>query len=449
MKANRKIARAFKPFIKTMMPNYEFNWHHELIIQELEDFIFNDELDVLFIAAPARHGKSTIVSQMLPPFYLGHFPSHEVIMASYSQELASKFGRLSKNIIDSPVYKSIFGFGLAKDSKGKSEFSTEYGGEYHAVGVGSGLTGKGGHLIICDDTLKGRKEAQSRTVRKSLHEWFDSTLFLRRQKKAKIIIMSTRWHVEDLHGYVQTKYKFLRSKEISFPILNASETESLWPSFMPIDQVLKIKNSEAMTPRNWFSLYLQKPVVDSGNIFTDDMLLRWKPSTLPAKFQQVIMSWDMTFKDTNQSDFVVGQVWGKRGPNAYLLDQVRRKMDFPSTLKAFAAMMEKWPQAYTKLIEDKANGSGIISMLKKKVSGILEIEPEGSKVERAEEVKTWFETGNVWIPEDDYAPWVKEYVVEMKEFDSGDNDDQVDSTTQAVKYLFGTESDRLEKLLQY
>lgn len=449
MSSSIQIARGFKPFIKTMMPNYEFNWHHDLIISEIEYFIFNDELDVLFISAPARHGKSTIVSHMLPPFYLGNFPAHEVVMASYSQELAGKFGRLSKNIIDSSTFYQIFNIGLSKDSKSKCEFATEYGGEYHAVGVGSGLTGKGGHLIICDDTIKGRKEAQSRIIREDLHEWFDSTLFLRRQKGAKIIVMSTRWHVEDLQGYIKKKYGFLRMKEISFPIINKKETESLWPNFMSLDAVLKIKNSEAMTPRNWYSLWLQKPMVDSGNIFTEQMLLRWKASTLPGKFEKIIMSWDMSFKDTDQSDYVVGQIWGKRSPNIYLLDQVRAKMDFPKTLKAFGAMMQKHPLAYQKLIEDKANGSGIISVLKNKVSGILEVDPEGSKVERAEEVKTWFETGNVFIPEDSFAPWVKDYVQEMKEFDSGDNDDQVDATTQAVKHLLGSESDRLEKLLQY
>jgi predicted phage terminase large subunit-like protein len=437
---------SFQAYIKMMMPTYEFNWHHVAIIRALEDFAF-DDTEFLFIEAPPRHGKSLITSVFFPAWYMGHHPNHEVVIATYSQDLASKFGRSVRNNVDHKYFRSIFGFGLSKDSKGKVEFANQIGGEMHAVGVGSGLTGKGCNLGICDDTLKGRAEADSKRVRESLHEWFESTLMTRRAKKSKMIFMQTRWHKEDLIGYVQKNYPETKSKIIKLPIVNKKETETLWPSFMNLEKALYLK--EKMTPKNWASIYMQSPMAAEGNIFTKASFRYYKNA--PKKFDSKIISADFTFKDTKGADYVVIQLWGKLGKNVFLLDQIRGIWGFTKSVSNMSAFVDKHGLRNIDkiVIEDKANGPAIIDVLKGKWGDnyIEPINPQSSKVERANAVQMWWETGNVYFPDASLANWLYDYESELLEFDSGAHDDQVDATTQAVSYMLGTENDYLEKLL--
>jgi predicted phage terminase large subunit-like protein len=149
----------------------------------------------------------------------------------------------------------------------------------------------------------------------------------------------------------------------------------------------------------------------------------------------VIQSWDMTFKNTDGTDFVVGQVWGRAGATAHLLDQVRARMDFPQTCVAVEELSRKWPQATLKLIEDKANGPAVISQLRKTVPGMVPVNPEGNKQARANAVTPYVEAGNVCLPLPARAPWINGYLEEHAAFPTGSHDDQVDATTQALARL--------------
>ena len=160
------------------------------------------------------------------------------------------------------------------------------------------------------------------------------------------------------------------------------------------------------------------------------------PKDLPEKFDKMCASWDCTFKDTDGTDFVVGQVWGKIGANSYLLAQVRARMSFTKTVDEVTTLHELWPRARAILIEDKANGPAVIDTLKSKVPGILPIEPDGSKLARAHAVTSYWEAGNVWLPDPSLYPWVKDLVSELTSFPAGANDDQVDAMTQALRHLY-------------
>ncbi len=155
----------------------------------------------------------------------------------------------------------------------------------------------------------------------------------------------------------------------------------------------------------------------------------------PADFDQVLQSWDAAFKDTASSDFVVGQVWGRKGANIYLLDQVRDRMDFPATLNAIRALSNKWPESSAKLVEDKANGPAVIAMLKNTIPGLIAIEPRGSKEARASAVSPFIEAGNVYLPSSALAYYVNDFVEECASFPKGAHDDQVDAMTQALDRL--------------
>jgi len=153
-------------------------------------------------------------------------------------------------------------------------------------------------------------------------------------------------------------------------------------------------------------------------------------------FDEIIFSWDMTFKDTDGSDYVVGQVWGRKGPDYFLLHQIRARMGFMASKNAVRTMCAQFPQGMATLIEDKANGPAVMDALREEIPGLIPVEPDGSKVARAYAVTPLFAAGNVFIPEDEIAhPWVPDYIAEMISFPAGPHDDQVDCTSQALRYL--------------
>ena len=182
----------------------------------------------------------------------------------------------------------------------------------------------------------------------------------------------------------------------------------------------------------WSSLYMQTPTPSSGGMFKREWWKRW--TVLPSGLMDFVQSWDCTFKDKDTSDFVVGQVWARKGADRYLLDQVRGRMSFTETLNAMRDLSAKWPQTTRKLVEDKANGTAVIEVLRKEIPGIVPVEPFGGKVVRAHATTAVAEAGNIYIPAASIAPWVGDFVEEMASFPSGAHDDQVDCYSQANAY---------------
>lgn len=207
--------------------------------------------------------------------------------------------------------------------------------------------------------------------------------------------------------------------------------EALHPERYPLEELLRIKSD--VGSRDWEALYQQRPTIDGGAVFKEEWIKYW--TTLPNSFDTMIISWDMTFKGADTNDYVVGQVWGRKGSECYFIDQVRKHMTFTEALQAFIDLSNKYPRALKKLVEDKANGPAVIDVLKKHVQGIVPIIPKESKVARAYAVTPMWEAGNVYIPSPLIAPWVKDYKTELTNFPVVAHDDQVDATTQALREL--------------
>ena len=196
--------------------------------------------------------------------------------------------------------------------------------------------------------------------------------------------------------------------------------------------------------RSWMALYQGRPTPGEGAIFRRSW---WQRFSLPQwverddgtmhalSFDEVLQSWDMAFKDTASADYVVGQVWGRRGVDAYLLDQVRGRLSFVDTCMRVRALSARWPQAHAKLIEDKANGTAVIDQLRNTVGGLIPVEPRGSKEARASAVSPFVEARNVWLPTPELAAWVDDLVEECAGFPLAAHDDQVDALTQALDRL--------------
>jgi hypothetical protein len=180
--------------------SFELAAHHRVIVDKLEA-VERGEIQRLMIFMPPRHGKSLLATQMFPAWYLGRHPDRSVISASYGQDLADDFGRKVGNLISSPIHRTVFPTcRLAGAAASMRRFNTLAGGSYYAVGRGGPITGRGAHLLILDDLLKDREEAQSETVRRNLYEWYAHVAYTRLQPGAAIVLIQTRWHEDDLAG---------------------------------------------------------------------------------------------------------------------------------------------------------------------------------------------------------------------------------------------------------
>ena len=178
-------------------------------------------------------------------------------------------------------------------------------------------------------------------------------------------------------------------------------------------QVSEVGKVDSILNRNWWKFYKE----------------------LPSRFDIVIQSWDCTFKGTDGTDYVVGQVWGKQKSSRYLLDQVRARMNFPATLQAIKSLSAKWPESVGKYIEDKANGPAAIDTLKAEIPGMIPVNPKGGKVVRVHAVSPYIEAGNVFLPDPSMAPWIHDFIEECSAFPGGKYDDQVDAMSQALTAL--------------
>lgn len=452
-----KARKGLSYFTLHTKPDYLLGWVHKEICDELDRFL-QDVTDKksprLIITMPPRSGKSELVSRRFPAFALGRNPELQIIATSYSSDLSQRFNRDVQRVIDDEKYFDLFPNTRLSNSRVRTDSRGSYirtsdlfeivghAGAYRSCGVGGGITGQGADILIIDDPIKDRAQAGSKTIRDSIWDWYTSTAYTRLSPGGGVIVMATRWHTDDLIGrLIQRMGEGDTFRIVNYPAiaehdeLHRKAGEALHPERYPLSTLLQIQKT--IGSRDWEALYQQHPVPDGGALFKLEWFRRWTATSLPPEFDHTLMSWDMTFKDSKNSDYVVGQVWGKKGPNFYLLDQVRGQWDFVKTKEMVRVLAHKWPRVVRKLVEDKANGSAVISELKSTVSGFVPITPTESKEARASSVTPYFEAGNVFIPEDSAAPWVPHYVSELLEFPAGSHDDQCFVAGTKVATLFG------------
>ncbi len=380
------------------------------------------------------------VSETFPSYFIGKNPERMVIEASYGDSLAKKFGRANRSKI-TQFAPSVFDISISSSNASVTNWGIEgHRGGMISAGIGGPITGEGAHLLIIDDPIKNRAEANSPVYREMLWNEWQSTLLTRLQPGAAVIIILTRWHEDDLAGRLLAaepgKWEVicLPAEAEENDLLGRPIGAPLWPEYGFDAAWLKQKKREVGS-QVWASLYQQRPTPLAGNIIQRSWLQYY--NRLPNRLDEVIQSWDCSFKDTKASrsgtpDYVVGQVWGRKGADKFLLDQVRDRMDFVSTLRAVEALSHKWPQARAKLIEDKANGPAVIAALKRTIPGMIAVEPQGDKISRLQAVSPDFEAMNIYLPAPALCPWVHDYVEELVGFPTAANDDQVDGTSQAL-----------------
>lgn len=425
--------------------------HIRYITERVQAFLEDTDsnVNIQCWSLPPQHGKSMTITETLPSWYNGNNPDDGVIVLSYGDDLAKKFGKKNKNKFKEYALQ-IFGLELAKDQQSILNYGIEgYRGFSKFAGIMAGVTGNNADLIIIDDPIKNRKEAESDTYRASLKQEFEDTVLSRLSAKGKVIIIQTRWHTDDLIGYVTKNFPD-KCEYINIPleaeendILGRNIGDALFPEIGKDNEWLKEKKKMYITDsgvRSWESLYQGHPVVQSGNIIkrkwlnfiTKDQIpgikyVAGKPVDYYAGMDYLTMSIDATFKGNDDNDRVAINVMGKRGIDYYVFKVLADRLDFVATLNAIRVTNSKFPNLQAKYIEDKANGPAIISMLRKEIEGIIAINPEGDKISRAYSIQHLVESGHVYIVIDE---WTEDFVLELTGFPYMEHDDMVDAFTQ-------------------
>jgi len=415
------------------------------------------------IVMPPQEGKSQRATRRFTEWALKHQPDTRVAICSYELSVARRWGRTIRD--DITEHPETFGFQIRRDVAAQAEWQIlGKAGGVVSVGIGGPLTSRAVDLLIIDDPIKDAKQADSETYRDAVWDWWTKTASTRLSPGAPVILILTRWHEDDLAGRLLAAEDGHRWKLIHIPAEadhdpNAGETDPLGREPGEFLESTRGRTTEQWEqirvqagPRGWQALYQGRPSSAAGEIFKRD---NWRYYEQPLWFVQpsgarhvvggydeLLISWDMAFKDLESSDYVVGGVWMRRGAEVFLLDQVRGRWDFPETCRQVIALAAKWPQALLKLVEDKANGTAVVAALRRTVPGIVAEDPgPNGKTARAAAVSPIQEARQAYLPspmleydeETGDAPyaWVGDYVEELAAFPRGAHDDQVDHTSQA------------------
>lgn len=402
----------------------------------------------ILISAPPQHGKSEFLSNWVPTWFLNMWPEKKVILGTYSQDYANKFGaKVRENLLENP----ISAIPMRRDTISKKKFATQAGGQMMVAGVGGPATGESAHLFIVDDPYKSYVDASSETLRENVMSWFRSVATTRLQSGGSVIIMHTRWVDDDLIGELSKEqgWTYINLEAIcSEPetdLLERKEGDPLCPERYTLDDLTRIRRE--VTDLFWFPMYMGTPVDAQGGIVTIKDVQFY--DVLPP-MEQVAIFADLSYEKGEENDPAVFEAWGMNGANIYLIAQIRGQMGFTEQIEAFIRMMNLYPDALHKEIEKKANGAAVIDIFQAKVPGVFANNPQTSKGARLAVASPLYKSHNVWYPNPVLQPWVKENLYELVRMTlsgpKSKHDDTVDTASMAVTH-FGKQSNALASLI--
>tara|TARA_B100000214_G_C23969632_1_gene629445 strand:- start:846 stop:2474 length:1629 start_codon:yes stop_codon:yes gene_type:complete len=478
----RDASDSFEGFVRLCYPDWVIaDFQLELIdaLDKLEKGTLGT--DNLLVTMPPRHAKSTFSTVLFPSYFMARNSHRYIMSCSYNSQLATDFGRQVRGVVEQQIMNQAFpDFSLSKESRAADVWRTDQGGAYFAVGVGGTTSGRPANLLIVDDPIKSREDAESMTQRNKTWNYYTSALATRLQPQsdgsnAKQIIILTRWHPDDLAGRLMDSedWKEGRWSHINFPAIkkingkkvsrrhlaeddprwvdsktfqnlshkkryiHEEEEESLWEERFPLED---LKRRERLNPREFASLYQQQPYIEGGNLIKTEWWQKYPKDLSPENFMTLVIGVDTAFKKTESADYSVAVVAGvDRNGDIYIVDIIRGKYDFPELKARMIRLNNQWRGKGLRglYIEDKASGQSLIQELKRE-SGISVIpyKVNNDKVARVNSILPLIEGGRVYIPEE--SSWLDEFIDESISFPNGNHDDQVDALTIAVDVLSRT-----------
>ena len=435
LEAARSSRDSFGNFVKSIWPDFIEGAHHKIIAKKLEA-IKDKKISRLIVNMPPRHTKSEFASYLFPAWMMGHNPKLKIIQTTHTAELAYRFGRKVRNLMNEQDYRSVFpDTELRADSQAAGRWETNHGGEYFAAGVGGSITGRGADLLIIDDP-HSEQDALSKTSMENAWEWYTSGPRQRLQPGGAIVVVMTRWSEDDLTERLmeaQMKDPMADKWEIvDFPAIT-DNGQPQWPEYWKKDQLEAVKASLPMA--KWNAQWQQHPTSDETSLIKREWWQEWKGSSLP-KLQYIIQSYDTAFSSKTSADFSAITTWGvfyneiTGKQNLILVEADKGRWDFPE-LKRIAMEKNKYWQPEQIIIEAKATGLPLTHELQAMGIPVINFTPSrgNDKMVRVNSVSPLFESGMIWYPA---FKWAEEVIEECAAFPYGRNDDYVDSTTQAL-----------------
>jgi len=434
-KKDTKLRTEFLPFVKHIWPDFIEGYHHKKIADAFNR-LRTGKLKRLIVNMPPRHTKSEFASYFLPAWMIGNDPKLKIIQATHTAELAVRFGRKAKTLIDSTEYQDLFKTRLREDSKAAGRWETDQGGEYFAVGVQGAVTGRGADLLIIDDP-HSEQDVYSPTAFEKAYEWYTSGPRQRLQPGGRIVLVMTRWSTKDLTAQlVNAGAKEAKADQwevIEFPaIMNSGKP--VWPEYWSLEDLEAVKASAGIA--KWSAQYMQNPTSEEGAIIKREWWKDWDKDYMPS-LQHVIQSYDTAFMKKETADYSAITTWGvfretEDSPEQLiLLDAIKDRLEFPDLRRVAKEQYDYW-QPETVLVEAKASGLPLTYELRQMGIPVVNFTPSkgNDKHSRVNAVAPLFESGSIWAPRD--KNFAQEVIEECAAFPYGDHDDLVDSMTQAV-----------------
>ena len=423
---------------------FEPNWHLDVLAAKLEEVRLGF-CKRLIINIPPRHLKSHAASIAFPAWLLGHDPAMQILAVSYAQDLSDKLARDCRALITSRFYQALFDTRLSADRNAAAEFATTEAGYRLSTSVGGVVTGRGADVIIVDDPMKA-DEALSEPRRQAVSSWYELRSRLNRQEQGAIIIIMQRLHADDLVAHLQQtetwdvlSFPAIAEKDEHYDIrtpygrrlINRKSGETLHPALLSAAALDQLRHT--MTEYNFAAHYQQDPQPASGLIVRRSWLRFYGEKEKPETFDEIVQSWDTANKVTELSDYSVCTTWGVKGPQMYLLDVFRHKLEFPALKRRVCELANLW-RATVVLVEDKSSGTQLIQELRADGFALVQAAPTNNddKVMRLRSQTAKIEGQFVLFPEK--AHWLDAYLLELISFPNSKHDDQVDSTVHALAW---------------
>ena len=425
---------------------FQGSWHYEHICWALAR-VMRGEVRRLIINVPPRSGKSIMASVAWPLFLLGHDPAKRIICVSHTEDLARKFSVDRRAVAQQPWFRDLFpAMRLASPRPRDLELVTTARGSIFAAGVGGAILGRGADVIIVDDPIKAL-DALSKAERRRVTEFYDNTLVTRLNDKVNgvVVIIMQRLHQDDLIGHVTMRDDW---EVISLPAIATVDSthqlsdapddvhcrradDLLQPEREPREVLEQLRRSQGSL--TFQAQYQQEPLPAGGNVIQRSWLRFYDDDELPGRFVRTVVSWDTASTLGEHNDFSVGTVWGSTGTDYFLLDVFRGRLEAPDLRRRIMMLSTHW-EANATVIEDTELGRALLQDLRRTeaIRPSL-IRPHHDKEARLLAQSARFEAGQVHLPRD--APWLAIYIDELLAFPNGRNDDQVDSTSQALHWL--------------
>jgi len=423
-------------WLEAATPQFNWKWPHIVHVRQKLDLVTSGALKRLMIFLPPRHGKSELCTIRYPAFRLelaqsSHKPLR-VIVGAYNQMLADKFSRRTRRIVAARL-------GLSNERAAVEEWETPGGGSLRAIGVGAGITGQGGDLIIIDDPVKNREEADSLTYRDRVWDWYTNDLYTRQEPDCAIVLIMTRWHKDDLAGRILasddgpywTVINLPAEAEENDPI-GRQVGEALCPDRFDLGKLADIKRVLA---RDYFALYQQRPQAREGGMFKE----YWLPlcDAVPREARRVRW-WDRA-ATADAGDYTTGVLVACLDGAYFIEDVVRGQWSSGERDRIILDTASKDLMRYGDVdiwTEQEPGSSGkdkAIDFVQMLAGFNVDAKPStGSKVARAEALSKQAEWGNVHVLR---AAWTSRFLSEMTDFPTGVHDDQVDAAASAFNML--------------